>query len=222
MSAKLTVLERLRARVGSVEVVSAGDAPAPVSSRAVVKLLAGVRKVRTEAEKDAARALDDLSQAWHDRLSREKRLAILAKNGVSADDIRQMREADLKRAYDRLSREGIDRAMTGMLAEEPFQTKADRLKRALARAAVNAALDKAMGGTGDPSRPWSQTPTVVGMPRPALDEEPFPLNRVKRLPLPPKRATVRPGWLDLVRAVQRAHQRRCKKSTPRRLSDAAE
>lgn len=185
-------------------------------------MLAGMRRSRSEAEKEAARALSDLSQAWHDRLSREERLDILVDLGVSADDIREMRESDLKRADTRLSREGVDRAMTGMLAEEPFQTKSDRLKRAMARAAVNAALDEAMGGTGDPRRPWSQTPTVVGMPRPVLDEEPFPLNRVKRLPLPPKRATVRPGWLDLVRAVQRAHRRRCKKSTPRRLSDAAE
>lgn len=214
-----TVLERLRARAVSVEVVAGGDSHVPESYRAGAKLFAALRKSRDEAEREAISALAALRRGWQARLSRAERLGILADIGVSAGDIREMREADLKRAADRLSREGVDRAITGMLAEEPFQTKAERLKRALARSAVNAALDKAMGGTGDQRNPWSQTPTVVGMPRPVLEEDPFPLNRIKRLPLPPKRAVVRPGWLDLVRAVQRAHKRRCSRRHSERVSD---
>lgn len=100
------------------------------------------------------------------------------------------------------------RALAELTRKWRRRNSGTRLTRALARAAVNAALDKEMGGSGDPRRPWSQTQTVVGMPRTVLDEEPFPLTRLKRLPPPPrapKRLQTRPGFCAMVAHFRREY-----------------
>lgn len=108
----------------------------------------------------------------------------------------------------------------------------ERLARELpTREAVNAALDQAvLAGC----LRVHDTNTVQGMPVPVLDNEPFPLTRVKHLPAPPsapvipgplsswkqmplrKRLQCRPAWLTLVRAVQKASRRSVSVSEVRR------